>query len=142
MGSFQNVASNLTAGDPIVKASIVPRGVDALGHTIQRPSEDRVLLAESELKNRIAVLMGGRAAESLVFEGNVSTGDADDLQCALSRWSRGTEWTRKWAKEPTLQYGKTSYWVSLPSAFMLSKRRTGSFLFSVYLSPNWRVSKN
>jgi cell division protease FtsH len=83
MGSFQNVASNLTAADPIVKASIVPRGVDALGHTIQRPSEDRFLLAESELKNRIAVLMGGRAAESLVFEGNVSTGAVDDLQCAI-----------------------------------------------------------
>jgi cell division protease FtsH len=62
--------------------SIIPRGVGALGYTIQRPTEDRFLLAESDLKNRIAVLMGGRAAEGLIFAGNVSTGAADDLQRA------------------------------------------------------------
>ena len=54
----------------------------ALGYTIQRPTEDRFLLAESDLHNRIAVLMGGRAAEKLIFTGNVSTGAADDLQRA------------------------------------------------------------
>ena len=68
--------------DPVQKVSIIPRGVGALGYTIQRPTEDRFLLAASDLENRIAVLMGGRAAEKLVFGGNVSTGAADDLQRA------------------------------------------------------------
>jgi cell division protease FtsH len=76
------VASSLPGVDPVHKVSIIPRGVGALGYTIQRPTEDRFLLAESDLENRIAVLMGGRAAETLVFAGNVSTGAADDLQRA------------------------------------------------------------
>lgn len=76
------VASSLLGVDPVQKVSIVPRGVGALGYTMQRPTEDRFLLNESDLKNRIAVLMGGRAAEQLVFQGEVSTGAADDLQRA------------------------------------------------------------
>jgi cell division protease FtsH len=76
------VASSLPGVDPILKVSIIPRGVGALGYTIQRPTEDRFLLAASDLQNRIAVLMGGRAAENLVFDGEVSTGAADDLQRA------------------------------------------------------------
>jgi cell division protease FtsH len=76
------VASSLPGVDPILKVSIIPRGVGALGYTIQRPTEDRFLLAKSDLKNRITVLMGGRAAESLIFAGDVSTGAADDLQRA------------------------------------------------------------
>jgi cell division protease FtsH len=76
------VASSLPGVDPILKVSIIPRGVGALGYTIQRPTEDRFLLAESDLNNRITVLMGGRAAERLIFAGNVSTGAADDLQRA------------------------------------------------------------
>lgn len=76
------VAANLPGIDPVQKVSIIPRGVGALGYTMQRPTEDRFLLAVSDLKNRIAVLMAGRAAEMLVFEGDVSTGAADDLQRA------------------------------------------------------------
>jgi cell division protease FtsH len=76
------VASSLPGVDPVQKVSIIPRGVGALGYTIQRPTEDRFLLAESDLENRIAVLMGGRAAETMVFAGDVSTGAADDLQRA------------------------------------------------------------
>jgi len=76
------VASSLPGVDPILKVSIIPRGVVALGYTMQRPTEDRFLLAKSDLDNRITVLMGGRAAESLIFAGNVSTGAADDLQRA------------------------------------------------------------
>ena len=76
------VAASLPGVDPILKVSIIPRGVGALGYTIQRPTEDRFLLAESDLRNRIAVLMGGRAAEKLIFAGNISTGAADDLQRA------------------------------------------------------------
>ncbi len=76
------VAANLSGVDPVQKVSIIPRGVGALGYTLQRPTEDRFLLSVSELKNRIAVLMGGRASERLIFDGDVSTGAADDLQRA------------------------------------------------------------
>jgi cell division protease FtsH len=76
------VAANLAGVDPVQKVSIIPRGVGALGYTMQRPTEDRFLISASELKNRIAVLMGGRAAEQIIFEGDVSTGAADDLQRA------------------------------------------------------------
>ena len=76
------VAASLPGVDPVQKVSIIPRGVGALGYTIQRPTEDRFLLSTSELKNRIAVLMGGRASEELIFAGEVSTGAADDLQRA------------------------------------------------------------
>jgi len=76
------VAATLPGVDPVQKVSIIPRGVGALGYTIQRPTEDRFLLGRGNLENRIAVLMGGRAAEQLVFDGDVSTGAADDLQRA------------------------------------------------------------
>lgn len=76
------VAANLVGVDPVQKVSIIPRGVGALGYTMQRPTEDRFLLSLNELKNRIAVLMGGRASERLIFDGDVSTGAADDLQRA------------------------------------------------------------
>jgi cell division protease FtsH len=74
------VAASLPGVDPVLKVSIIPRGIGALGDTIQH--EDRFVLAASELRNRIAVLMGGRAAEPLLFEGDISTGAADDLQRA------------------------------------------------------------
>ena len=76
------VAATLPGVDPVQKVSIIPRGVGALGYTIQRPTEDRFLLGRANLENRIAVLMGGRAAEQLVFDGDISTGAADDLQRA------------------------------------------------------------
>jgi cell division protease FtsH len=76
------VAATLPGVDPVQKVSIIPRGVGALGYTIQRPTEDRFLLNRTNLENRIAVLMGGRAAEHLVFDGDISTGAADDLQRA------------------------------------------------------------
>src|SRR5579872_352218 len=76
------VAATLPGIDPVHKVSIIPRGVGALGYTIQRPTEDRFLLGKANLENRIAVLMGGRASEQLVFDGDISTGAADDLQRA------------------------------------------------------------
>ncbi|WP_408913034.1 ATP-dependent zinc metalloprotease FtsH [Bradyrhizobium arachidis] len=76
------VAASLPGVDPVQKVSIIPRGIGALGYTIQRPTEDRFLLTAGELKNRIAVLMGGRASERLIFDGAISTGAADDLQRA------------------------------------------------------------
>lgn len=72
------VATALPGSDAVQKVSIIPRGVGALGYTIQRPTEDRFLMSRTELANKMAVLLGGRAAESLVF-GDVSTGAADDL---------------------------------------------------------------
>jgi cell division protease FtsH len=73
------VALSLPGTDPVHKVSIVPRGVGALGYTIQRPTEDRYLISKEDLENRMSVLCGGRAAERLVF-GRISTGAADDLQ--------------------------------------------------------------
>lgn len=73
------VAMGLPGTDPVHKISIIPRGVGALGYTIQRPTEDRFLMTRAELENKMAVLLGGRAAEQLIF-GEVSTGAADDLQ--------------------------------------------------------------
>ncbi len=75
------VAMSLPGSDPVQKISIIPRGIAALGYTLQLPIEDRYLLTRSELENRIAVLLGGRMAEELVF-GEASTGAADDLQKA------------------------------------------------------------
>lgn len=84
------VASLLPGTDPVHKVTIVPRG-RALGYTMQLPTEDRYLLDEAELKARLAVLMGGRAAEALVF-GRVSTGAADDL-------ARATDLARRMVTE-------------------------------------------
>ncbi|GAB4575201.1 MAG: ATP-dependent zinc metalloprotease FtsH [Anaerolineae bacterium] len=75
------VASLLPHTDPVHRVSIVPRGIAALGVTMQLPAEDRYLLSELELHSRIAVMLGGRAAEAVVF-GQVSTGASDDLQRA------------------------------------------------------------
>ncbi len=72
------VAQSLPGTDPVHKVSIIPRGIGALGYTIQRPTEDRYLMTREELENKMAVLLGGRAAEQLVF-GRLSTGAADDL---------------------------------------------------------------
>ncbi len=73
------VGVSLAGSDPIHKVSIIPRGVGALGYTIQRPTEDRFVMTREELENKMAVLLGGRAAEQVVF-GHLSTGAADDLR--------------------------------------------------------------
>ncbi|ODS99151.1 MAG: cell division protein FtsH [Lautropia sp. SCN 69-89] len=72
------VALSLPGVDRVHKISIIPRGIGALGYTIQRPTEDRFLMTREELENKMAVLLGGRASEHLVF-GHLSTGAADDL---------------------------------------------------------------
>ena len=68
----------LPGSDAVHKVSIIPHGIGALGYTLQRPSEDRSLVSRGELMNKIAVLLGGRAAEKLVFD-ELSTGAADDI---------------------------------------------------------------
>ena len=72
------VSLSLPGTDPVHKVSIIPRGIGALGYTIQRPTEDRFLMTRQELEHKIMVLLGGRAAEKLVFD-HLSTGAADDL---------------------------------------------------------------
>ena len=72
------VSRALPGCDAVHKVSIIPRGIGALGYTIQRPTEDRYLMSRAELINKMTVLLGGRAAEQVVF-GEVSTGGADDL---------------------------------------------------------------
>jgi cell division protease FtsH len=74
------VASSLQV-DPVHKVTIIPRGVGALGATYQLPLEDRYLLTKSELEDRIAVLLGGRVAEEVVY-GEISTGAHNDLERA------------------------------------------------------------
>jgi len=75
------VAESVEHADPVHKISIIPRGIAALGYTQQQPTEDRYLMARSELLDRLAVLLGGRVAEELVF-GEISTGAQNDLQRA------------------------------------------------------------
>jgi cell division protease FtsH len=87
------VALSLPGTDPVRKISIVPRGVAALGYTLQVPTEDRFLMSKSELLNKIAVALGGRAAEEIQFQ-EISTGAHNDL-------SRATDIARSMVK----QYG-------------------------------------
>jgi cell division protease FtsH len=75
------VASLLPNADPVRRISIIPRGISALGYTLQLPTEDRYLMTRSELLDRLAVLLGGRVAEEIVF-GEISTGAHNDLQRA------------------------------------------------------------
>ncbi|AOJ42075.1 cell division protein FtsH [Burkholderia lata] len=87
------VAESRAHCDPVKKVSIIPRGVAALGYTQQVPTEDRYVLRRSELLDRIDALLGGRAAEELVF-GDVSTGAQNDLERATAM-----------ARHMVMQYG-------------------------------------
>jgi cell division protease FtsH len=75
------VAELVPHADPVAKVSIVPHGRGALGFTMQMPTEDRYLLTREELEDRLAVMLGGRAAEQVVC-GTISTGASDDIQRA------------------------------------------------------------
>lgn len=77
------VGALMPGGGKVSKISIVPRGIGALGYTLQTPEEDRFLMIEDELRGRIATLLGGRAAEEIVF-GKVSSGASDDIQKATT----------------------------------------------------------
>jgi cell division protease FtsH len=75
------VAFGLPGTDPVQKITIIPRGIAALGYTMQVPTEDRFLMKKTELLNRIATLLGGRAAEEIIFS-DISTGAHNDLSRA------------------------------------------------------------
>ncbi|MBW1697943.1 MAG: ATP-dependent zinc metalloprotease FtsH [Deltaproteobacteria bacterium] len=85
------VALSLPGTDPVQKISIIPRGIAALGYTMQVPTEDRFLMSRAELLNKIATLLGGRAAEELIFE-DISTGAHNDL-------AKATDIARSMVKE-------------------------------------------
>jgi cell division protease FtsH len=112
------LAMALPGADAVQKVSIIPRGIAALGYTIQRPTEDRFLLGRSELINRMTVLLGGRAAERLVFC-EISTGAADDL-------AKATEIARsmvtRFGMDPKL--GEVAYEPERP-AFLSARPETG-----------------
>jgi cell division protease FtsH len=75
------VGAVMPGGGKVAKISIIPRGMAALGYTLQMPTEDRFLMDESELRDQIATLLGGRSAEEVVF-GSITTGASNDLQRA------------------------------------------------------------
>jgi cell division protease FtsH len=106
------VAERVPTADPVHKISIIPRGVAALGYTQQLPTEDRYLLTKQELMDRIAVLLGGRVAEEIVFD-EISTGAGNDLE-------RVTDLARRMVMEYGMsrELGPINYRGSPASAFL------------------------
>lgn len=106
------VACSLPHVDPVHKVSIIPRGLGALGYTMQRPEEDRQLITKTELHNRICVLLGGIAAEEIVYQEN-STGASNDLQ-------RATDLARRMITEfgMSAKLGRVHYSESRSSPFL------------------------
>jgi cell division protease FtsH len=76
------VALSVEHAAPVHRVSIIPRSVGALGHTLQLPTEEHFLMTRAELREQLAVMLGGRAAEELTFHGDISTGASDDLERA------------------------------------------------------------
>ena len=97
--------------DPVQKISIIPRGIAALGYTMQRPEGDRYLLTQGELESRIQVLLGGTIAEEIIFN-EVSTGAQNDLE-------RATEIARSMVMEYGMsKLGRVNYRGSNRSVFL------------------------
>jgi len=103
------VAMSLPGTDPVQKISIIPRGIAALGYTMQVPTDDRFLMRKTELLNKIASLLGGRAAEEIIFE-DISTGAHNDL-------SRATDIAKSMIKE----YGMSAH---LGQVYLAHDRRS------------------
>jgi cell division protease FtsH len=76
------VALSVEHADPVHRVSIIPRSVGALGHTLQLPTEERFLMTRAELRDQLTVMMAGRAAEEITFQGEISTGASNDLERA------------------------------------------------------------
>lgn len=106
------VAMSLPHTDPVHKISIIPRGFGALGYILQRPEDDRYLVTETELTNRICVALGGIAAEQIIFE-ETSSGPQNDLE-------RGTEMARRMVMEFGMspKLGRVNYRESKRSPFL------------------------
>src|SRR5512136_1496141 len=114
------VATLLPNADPVRRISIIPRGISALGYTLQLPTEDRYLMTKTELLDRLAVLLGGRVAEEIVF-GEISTGAHNDLQRATYI---ATSMVKEYGMSEKLGYvtfEKVKRPLFLPSFFLISK---------------------
>ncbi|MBN1932789.1 MAG: ATP-dependent zinc metalloprotease FtsH [Desulfobacterales bacterium] len=113
------VALSLPGTDPVQKISIIPRGIAALGYTMQRPTEDRYLMKKTELLNRIATLLGGRASEEIIFQ-DISTGAHNDL-------SKATDIARSMVKEYGMssEVGQVYFAPEKKSPFLDLGRRNG-----------------
>ncbi|MEB3340857.1 ATP-dependent zinc metalloprotease FtsH [Okeania sp.] len=119
------VGALMPGSNKVEKISIVPRGMAALGYTLQLPTEDRFLRDEAEIKGQIATLLGGRAAEEIVF-GNITTGASGDLQKATD-----------FAEQMVTTYGMSK--VLGPLAY--ERRSQGGFLSNEGVSPRRLVSE-
>ncbi|MCK7515187.1 MAG: hypothetical protein MZV70_71775 [Desulfobacterales bacterium] len=108
---------SLPGTDPVQKITVIPRGIAALGYTMQVPTEDRFLMSKTELENKIATLLGGRAAEEIVF-GDISTGAHNDL-------SRATDIARSMVKEYGMSKVGQVYYASNRRAQFLSPHPGG-----------------
>jgi cell division protease FtsH len=115
------VAMSLPGTDPVHKITVIPRGIAALGYTMQVPTEDRFLMSKAELENKIATLLGGRAAEEIV-SGDISTGAHNDL-------SRATDIARSMVKEYGMsKVGQVYYASNRRAQFMnLMPESTGEY---------------
>lgn len=110
------VAMTLPETDPVQKISIIPRGIAALGYTMQVPTEDRFLMRRTELLNRITTLLGGRAAEEIFFD-DISTGAHNDI-------SRATDIARSMVKEYGMSraLGQVYFAHDNPNPFMVQNQ--------------------
>lgn len=117
------VAKSLPGSDEVHKVSIIPRGIGSLGYTIQRPTEERYLMSRKELNDKMAVLLGGRAAEALVFE-EISTGASDDLNKATDI---ARDMVTRYGMDETL--GHATY-ADEPSQFLGNMRMPGERRYS------------
>ena len=110
-GGHALVAYSLPNTDPVHKVSIIPRGIAALGYTLQRPEGDRFLMTQSELESRIQVLLAGTVAEEMIFK-DISTGAQNDLE-------RATEIARSMVMDYGMsELGRISYRESNRAAFL------------------------
>ncbi|ACB51393.1 cell division protein [Crocosphaera subtropica ATCC 51142] len=119
------VGAVMPGGGKVSKISIVPRGLSALGYTLKMPTEDRFLMSDMEFRQQIAMLLGGRAAEEIIF-GNVTNGASDDLQRATDI-----------AERMVTTYGMSK--VLGPLAY--EKRQQANFLGSSGVNPRRLVSE-
>jgi cell division protease FtsH len=129
------VALSLPGTETVHKVSIIPRGIGSLGYTIQRPTEDRYLMTRAELENRLAVLMGGRAAEKLVFS-ELSTGAADDLAKAtdIARSMVTRFGMDEKLGEVALDESPQTYLGTPPSPFGLARRYSEETAYQIDLA--------
>jgi cell division protease FtsH len=118
------VALSLPGTDPVQKITIIPRGIAALGYTMQVPTEDRFLMKKTELLNRIAILLGGRAAEELIF-GDISTGAHNDL-------AKATDIARSMVKEygMSAKVGQVYFATEKQSRFLNLPGQAGAIEYS------------